>query len=222
VAAPPPGARVLDFGCGEGTMLDGLQHCGWQTFGIEPALDRAFARHGRLFTIPATPTFDLVLALHVLEHVPSPLALLRQLAGACRIGGYLLVAVPRFDTLPTHRDYRYVLNGRAHIMAYTWPCLRGLLARAGWDAIALPVDNRLTPSRMRVLARRTDDPPAETRVPAAVARAAIAGYYAGGDSRPLAARLGLIRLVARRMDVERRRAKAERKATALTRHVKDR
>ena len=222
VAAPPPGASVLDFGCGEGTMLDGFQSCGWQTWGIEPAIDRAFARHGRLYTIPETPAFDLVLALHVLEHVSSPLALLRQLAGACKMGGHLLVAVPRFDTLPTHRDYRYVLNGRAHIMAYTWPCLRALLARAGWEAIALPLENRLTPSRIRVLARRTDDPPADIRVSTEVARAAIAGYYAGGDSRPLSARIGLIRVTARRLDTERQRAKAARKATALARDAKDR
>jgi SAM-dependent methyltransferase len=222
VAAPPPGASVLDFGCGEGTMLDGLQSCGWQTWGIEPAIDRAFARHGRLFSIPETPTFDLVLALHVLEHVPSPLELLRQLAAACRIGGHLLIAVPRLDTLPTHRDYRYVLNGRAHIMAYTWPCIRALLARAGWETVALPLENRHTTSRMRVLARRTDTPAADTHVSAAVAGAAIAGYYAHEDARPLAARLGLIRVAARRADAERRRAKAERKALALARESKDR
>jgi hypothetical protein len=139
----------------------------------------------------------------------------RQLAGACRIGGHLLIAVPRFDTLPTHRDYRYVLNGRAHIMAYTWPCLRALLARAGWETVAPPLENRHTTSRMRVLARRTDTPATDTDVSAAVARAAVAGYYAHEDVRPLAARMGWIRLTARRADAERRRAKAARKALAI-------
>jgi len=222
VSAPPPGARVLDFGCGEGTMLDALQSCGWQTCGIETATDRAFARHRRLHDIPEAPTFDLVLALHVLEHMPSPLDLLRRLAGACRLGGHLLVAVPRLDTLPVHRDYRYVLNGRAHIMAYTWPCLRALLARTGWKDVSGILEDRKMTRRMRVLARRTNDSVTDTRVPVDVARTAIAAYHAHEDSRALAARLGLIRLAARRADAERRRAKAERKALALARESKDR
>jgi SAM-dependent methyltransferase len=228
VAAPPAGARVLDFGCGEGTMLDALQSCGWETWGIETASDRAFARHGRLDAIPEAPTFDLVLALHVLEHVPSPLELLRQLAAACRIGGHILVAVPRLDTLPDHRDYRYVLNGRAHIMAYTRRCLEALLVRSGWEIVASPLDfarGRPLPQtmrRMRVLARRTDTPAGHTHVGADVARAAIAGYYAQEDARPFAVRAGLIRLAARRADAGRRRAKATRKALALGRESKDR
>jgi hypothetical protein len=130
--------------------------------------------------------------------------------------------VPRLDTLPTHRDYRYVLNGRAHIMAYTWPCLRALLARAGWETVAQPLENRHTTSRMRVLARRTDSPAVDTRVPLAVARAAIAGYYAHEDARSRAARMGLIRLAARWADAERQREKAARKALALARESKDR
>jgi SAM-dependent methyltransferase len=236
VAMPPVGASVLDFGCGEGTMLDALQSCGWQTWGIETASDRAFARHRRLQVIPDAPTFDLVLALHVLEHVPSPLQLLRKLAAACRIGGHLLVAVPRLDALSAHRDYRYVLNGRAHIMAYTGRCLEALLVRSGWETVGSPLDyargkpldvargrpQQQMTRRIRVLARRTDTPAGDAHVSAEVARAAIAGYYAQEDVRPLAARLGLIRLAARRADAERRRAKAARKALALARDSKDR
>ena len=236
VATPPTGASVLDFGCGDGTMLDALQSCGWQTWGIETASDRAFVRHGRLQVIPDAPTFDLVLALHVLEHVPSPLQLLQQLAAACRIGGHLLVAVPRLDTLPAHRDYRYVLNGRAHIMAYTGGCLEALLVRSGWQIVASPLDfargrpldaardrpQAPVTKRMRVLARRSDRPAGNAHVGAEVARAAIAGYYAQEDARPLASRVGLIRLAARRADAERRRAKAARKALALARESKDR
>jgi SAM-dependent methyltransferase len=206
VASPPPGATVLDFGCGEGRLLDLLQNCGWQTCGIEPALDRAFQRHRRLDAIPRAAEFDLVVLLQVLEHVANPLDLLRQLAGACRVGGHLLVSVPRFDTLPLHRDYKYVLNGRAHITAYTWACLQELLSRAGWQAVAPPPaevgkggGGRRTTSRLRVLARRVDDVAEHAASgvarPGDEARVALRAYYAG-TSRPLLARAGLIRLAA--------------------------
>ena len=40
INAPPPGAKVLDFGCGDGKMLNRLQDAGWETYGIEPWHER--------------------------------------------------------------------------------------------------------------------------------------------------------------------------------------
>ena len=213
VIAPPPGAKVLDFGCGEGMLLDALQACGWETWGIDSAVDAAFVRHRRLEAVPTEPIFDLIVANHVLEHVTDPLRLLRDLAAACRIGGFLLVGVPRFDTLPIHRDYKYVINGRAHVTAYTWPCLQGLLARSGWRSIAPPPDRiskgRVgdTSARMRVIARRVTESVQPLSSPSDAARAAISRYHADlRGQRSLWERLGWHRLAARRAESRRRAA----------------
>jgi SAM-dependent methyltransferase len=226
VAAPPPGARVLDVGCGDGKLLDAMQASGWTTSGIEPASDRAFRRHERLFAVPESAQFDLMVLIQVLEHVASPLQLLRQLAAASRPGGHLLLSVPRLDTLPLHRDYRYVLNGRAHIMAYTWACMQTLLARAGWVPVAPPPaevgkggGGRVTTSRLRVIARRSEGSLSEPARPADEARAALRAYYAAGDDRPWPARAGLLRFAARQADGARRRAKAARKAASQHQRV---
>ena len=222
VTAPPPGAKVLDFGCADGKLLDALQDCGWETWGIESAVDTAFVRHRRLAAVPGAPTFDLIVANHVFEHVTDPLGLLRELAGACRIGGYLHVGVPRFDTLPDHRDYKYVINGRAHVTAYTWPCLQGLLARAGWQPVAPPPDRvskgqgRQTSARLRVLARRVAERVEPMPSPARAARAAMSRYHADVPGRPLVERLGLYRLAARRAEARRREAIRLRKAGKST------
>lgn len=221
VTAPPPGATVLDFGCGTGKLLDALQACGWDTWGVEPALDHPFRRHRRLEAVPDEPTFDLIVANHVLEHVTDPLRLLRQFAGACRQGGYLFVGVPRFDTLPIHRDYKYVINGRAHLMAYTWPCLQGLLVRAGWAPVAPPPERvakgggRTTCSRLQVIARRVETPPALPPSPARAAREAMRQYHLQTEGRSLVERLRLFRLAARRGDAQRRRAKMVRKSAKI-------
>jgi SAM-dependent methyltransferase len=218
VTRPPAGARVLDFGCGSGRLLDALQDCGWETWAVEPSSDEAFRRHRRLDTMPGSPTFDLIVCYHVLEHVTSPLALLHEFARAARPGGYLLVHVPRLDTLPTHRDYKYVINGRAHVTAYTWACLRGLLARAGWEPVAPPPDRvakgrgRQTVSRLRVIARRVDRVLALPASPADEARTAVRRYQAGLDGRRLLERMRLYRLAARRKEAHRRRDRTARRA----------
>ena len=222
VTTPPAGAKVLDFGCGNGAFLDLLQECGWETFGVETSVDAAFQRHHRLDAVPDTPVFDLIVANHVFEHTTDPLGLLRQFARACRIGGYVLVGVPRFDTLPIHRDYQYVINGRAHVTAYTWPCLQGLLARAGWKPVAPPPDRiskgrgRHTYARLRVFARRVEEHVEPAPSPADAARSAIRRYHAGIEGRPLLERLGLYRLAARSAEARRRHAIRIRKSGKTT------
>ena len=213
VRSPHPGAAVMDFGCGTGKLLDSLQESGWSTFGIEPAMDHAFRRHQRLEVVPDVPSFDLIVAEHVLEHTPDPLRLLRQFAAASRPGGFMFVSVPRLDTLPEHRDYKYVLQGHVHITAYTWPCLHALLARAGWSPVAPPPDvtpkgrGRRTRSKLRVLARRVEGPIESPSRPAQAARAAFRAYYAQHDDRPMLERMGLFRLAAVSAEARRRRAR---------------
>jgi SAM-dependent methyltransferase len=162
---PRPGARAFDFGCGLGTWLNSLQDRGWDTYGLEPSTDHAFARHKRLHAIPSEPQFDLVLAYHVLEHLPRPLDTLRQLAHVLLPGGHLFVSVPRLDTLAIHHDIKYCLHRRNHIVAFTEACLRGLLTRAGLHAVSAlheldAVFTQGQPLRLRLLARKTSAPPA--------------------------------------------------------------
>jgi SAM-dependent methyltransferase len=156
---PPERRTVLDFGCGTGSWLNTLQDNGWETFGIEPSSHAAFVRHQRLRDIPADGRFDLVIAYHVLEHLPRPLETLRLLAGAVRTGGFCFVSVPRLDTVLEHQDPRYCLYPPHHIVAFTEACLRGLLARAGFEVVdALhDLDGLFTngrPLRLRLLARK--------------------------------------------------------------------
>lgn len=185
IASPEPGAKAIDFGCGTGKILNWLQDYGWDTYGIEPSLDVAFLRHARLQAPPPDGTFGFAVLHHVLEHVPNPLEILRQLAASLREGGVLFISVPRLDTLPRHGDFHYCINGRNHIMAFTDACLTSLLALAGFEVIARLHDSELdealtngTPLRLRLLARRTSSPPAPPASPLAAARRALRGYAA--------------------------------------------
>jgi 2-polyprenyl-3-methyl-5-hydroxy-6-metoxy-1,4-benzoquinol methylase len=165
VFTPRAGAAVLDFGCGDGKLLNVLLERGWRTFGIKPSSDVAFLRHTRLATIPSTPQFDFVIVNHVMEHLPSPLDLLQALAGAMKRGAAIYVSVPRLDGLPKHGDFRYCLNARTHPVSFTEECLRGLFARAALEPVVAlndaELDAQLTnglPLRLRLIARKADAP----------------------------------------------------------------
>jgi SAM-dependent methyltransferase len=195
VDAPPPGAKAIDFGCGEGKLLNWLQDLGWETYGIEPSTDVAFLRHHRLETPPQDGTFDFAILHHVLEHVVNPLDVLRRLAASLREGGALFISVPRIDTLAEHGDFHYCINGRNHLVCFTDTCLRALLAHAGFEVAARlddpGLDQALTdgrPLRLRLLARRTSSPPPPPPAPLDAARRALADY--ARTHQPLSQRLG--------------------------------
>jgi SAM-dependent methyltransferase len=190
VRAPVRGSKALDFGCGDGKFLDSLQAFGWTTYGIEPSGNHAFRRHHRLESVPQDASFDLIILHHVLEHVLRPLETLEQLAAASREGGFLFVGVPRLDTLPQHGDIRYCINGRTHVACFSETCLRGLLARAGFETVARLDEPGLdqvltggTPLRLRLLARRTAGGVPLPRAPLGAALLALDGYARVRSSR---------------------------------------
>jgi len=212
---PGPGAKALDFGCGDGKFLDRLQAWGWDTFGIEPSTQLAFLRHHRLEVPPQDGSCDLVILHHVLEHMPEPLAVLRALAGALREGGALFVSVPNLDAVARHGDRHYCINARTHIVSFSETCLRGLLARAGFAVAARlnhGLDEVLTegkPLRLRLLATRTSAPlplPREPLMPAV--RALRAWARANGGSR--FANILPVRMRAALMDRARERSRGRR------------
>lgn len=181
---PPPGAKVLDFGCGDGKILDRLQDRGWETYGIEPSTSVAFARHRRLDAPPQDGSLDFIVLHHVLEHVTDPAGVLRQLGGALREGGVLFVSLPRLDTLPRHGHLKYCIDGRKHLICFSETCLTGLLARAGLRVTARldagDLDAALTdgqPLRLRLVATRTAAALALPPAPLAPALSALRQYY---------------------------------------------
>jgi 2-polyprenyl-3-methyl-5-hydroxy-6-metoxy-1,4-benzoquinol methylase len=97
------GARVLDIGCGDGTLFRVLQSNISEGIGIDPDLDHTIVQDRYTLLrgtfpqdVPKTAPFDVITMLAVLEHVPPH----QQLEMACkcavllRPGGYLVITVP--------------------------------------------------------------------------------------------------------------------------------
>lgn len=72
--------------------------------------------------------FDTVVSLQVLEHVPDPLAALREMHRVLVLGGKLIIAVPHLE---------YLHNEPLDFFRYTNYGLATLLARAGFHILDL-------------------------------------------------------------------------------------
>ena len=103
---PPDPGEMLDVGCSEGELMKLAKGVGWRVTGVEPNRDVAQRDNG-LGLIYRTleevcGTFDLVTAIHVLEHVPGPIPFLRQMMSHLRPGGEMLIVVPKNSYRPPH------------------------------------------------------------------------------------------------------------------------
>lgn len=98
-----PKKRLMDVGCGNGTMLSLATKLGWQAMGLEidPAAVRASRTQG-LNVLEGTyerlaeysQAFDCIVCSHVLEHVHNPQDMLIKLKEALKPGGTLLLSLP--------------------------------------------------------------------------------------------------------------------------------
>jgi len=219
VASPPAGGRVLDVGCGNGELLDVFQDLGWQTIGIEPSERAAFRRHQELGAIPSDESFHVVVLHHVLEHVGTPLEMLRAVHGALRDRGIVVISVPRLDALPIHGDLRYCINSRTHVVSYTRDCMASLIGHAGLEAVDIsrplsaPPEKSYETRRLQMLGVKVTAMPRLPRDPLHSARAAFKAYHAAQHDEGWA-RLLPVRMRAGRLNRSRRAATLEGKRHA--------
>jgi 2-polyprenyl-3-methyl-5-hydroxy-6-metoxy-1,4-benzoquinol methylase len=127
--------RILDIGASTGVLLDAFQRAfGGEVVGVEPGdAYRAYAQKRGLLMFADIeelvkthpPRFDLVSMIHVLEHLPDPVDMLRLIRkDLLQENGILLLEVPNFYA---HDSYEL-----AHLTCFTPNTLQQVLRRAGF------------------------------------------------------------------------------------------
>jgi 2-polyprenyl-3-methyl-5-hydroxy-6-metoxy-1,4-benzoquinol methylase len=132
-----PGRRALDLGCSSGSLLLQLRDQGWDAQGVEIAASPARAAKELGFTVHVGTLessnfedgqFDVVFAMMVIEHVPDPVATLREIRRILIPGGLLVMSVPNFgcwERLVFGRFWRGLELPR-HLQHFTRRSLRQL------------------------------------------------------------------------------------------------
>lgn len=119
----PTRGRALDLGAGPGAMGERLHDLGFnvlavdrdsaayqgtQQFVTQDLNDSQFAR------AIGPASFDLIVAVEVIEHVESPINFLRNLARLLAPGGCAVITTPNVDSLPAR--LRFLFGGKIRMM----------------------------------------------------------------------------------------------------------
>ncbi|MCF8480905.1 MAG: class I SAM-dependent methyltransferase [Rhodospirillum sp.] len=127
------GRRVLDVGCGDGTVLGYFADMGMEPIGVTLGSDVEVCRSKGLTVVESDITFldfeedsfDLVWCRHAIEHTIAPFVVLMECARVLRSGGLFYMEVPAPDTAFSHE------NNQNHFSVFGKAMWEQLLARAG-------------------------------------------------------------------------------------------
>ena len=147
-----PGSRVLDIGCGTGTVSHAIRReRDIDILGIEPNRERADAARKLGLTvidgvytadIPAEHgRFDYIILADVLEHLEDPFALLASLQDALTGEGRLIASLPnvahwtvRLNLLRGRFDYQPTgIMDATHLRWFTKASVTALFEAAGYE-----------------------------------------------------------------------------------------
>ncbi len=130
---------VLDIGSSTGIGLNRFQNKGYSVYGVEQDRKRAeFSRpvlgqgvdifSGSFENYQPARKFDLVLLIHVLEHLADPYAILTKIHSLLGDNGVLYVEVPNLYKSIDYRDSFYL----SHMINFTKGSLSRLLESTGF------------------------------------------------------------------------------------------
>lgn len=146
IPAPPyRGARLLDFGCGNGRFMALAEEAGWECTGIDfdPEAVQIANSNGLNVIQGGVPDlenmkgFDLVTMSHVIEHVHDPGAVVSACYNALNPNGMLWIETPNIKAHGHIRFGRYWrgLECPRHLTIFTPNSLGQLFSACGFTQI---------------------------------------------------------------------------------------
>ena len=141
--SPSDAPTVYDIGCGAGGTLVPFVEAGWRAFGCDLTpeyIDRGRAcglsiEYGGPSVLAKHGKADVVLLVHVLEHLPDPLGALFEISSMVKEGGWLYIELPGiFSIHRTYGDFLLFLQN-AHLYHFTLTTLTALATKAGFRLV---------------------------------------------------------------------------------------
>jgi SAM-dependent methyltransferase len=97
IAGVEPNSRILDAGCGPGWLLRGLQDQGFTNLTGQDLFQKWRVEGLTILQCPLSEVdgaFDLIMLHHSFEHMPDPLAAVKDIKRLCAPRGVVLIRLP--------------------------------------------------------------------------------------------------------------------------------
>lgn len=139
------GRAVLDVGCFNGALLEFLGD-EWDRYGVEPSASAAQMARVRgvnvlgatIDDIPREVTFDVIVAIDVVEHIAEPLPFFRAVARHLRPGGAVVVQTGDLDawTWRMEGSRYWYCSLPEHVSFYSRSAMTQLATSAGMRSVS--------------------------------------------------------------------------------------
>jgi len=132
--------RSLDIGCGSGQLVKAFGRMGFEAVGLEPSAKAAQWAQSIGLDVRQTPLeempaeyYDVVTALHVLEHVRQPSLFIKECSRILRFKGIFVLETPNYGSLRAirMREQWQPLYPDTHLYQFTPVTLRKMIEMAG-------------------------------------------------------------------------------------------
>lgn len=154
-----PGMMVLDYGCGTGTSLLELRTIGVEGYGVEADanIKKIAERYhlnihvGKLSDNPFPDIyFDLIILNQVVEHIPDPLSLIKELLKRLTKEGMIVLSFPNADSIYRKIFGRYWINWHVpyHLHYFNKRSIKALCKKEEWQPLK---QKTITPNIWTVL-----------------------------------------------------------------------
>lgn len=136
---------LLEIGSGYGFLSNYFRDSGWNVTGLEPnkGLSTFAKKELQLNSLPYTleesdiadNSFDVILMMHVIEHLGDPLSTLKLARQKLKSNGMFILETPRYDTLTYKllKKRERSLSCDGHIYFFTSKTLKDLCLKAGFE-----------------------------------------------------------------------------------------
>ena len=139
------GRRLLDIGTGSGLFVRLADEAGWQTTALEFNQESTKKLRHEGFEVIVKPlemadlptdSFDLISLWEVLEHLPEPRLILKEIIRILAPGGVLIILVPNMESMVTRllHEKSNTFGGHSHLNHFNLKSLLRLVESVGLEA----------------------------------------------------------------------------------------